>query len=205
MSEQPLTPAEVRNRIVQVRRVRFGDVQPLPLNPKSHPQFQREAFRGAVRQVGFASVPLAYHSTKLGGKLTWVDGNMRGAELADYEGDVAITDLTDEEAAFAVVTLDPISYLARTDSEMLEAVLHDVHAQSAAVGEMIARYAEGAGLFTDGLPENPVEDLTEGPDENPDADRSIKVIVGNADAYAEAHDAIQALLTANPQWEAMLG
>lgn len=203
MAEQPLLPNEVRNRIVEVRRTRFGDIAPLPLNPKSHPDFQRQAFRGAVRQVGFGSVPLAYWSAKLD-KWAWVDGHMRGDELADYVGDVAFTDFDDKEVEFMLVTLDPISYLARTDTEILGSLLADVQAESAAVQEMIARYAEGAGLFVDGLPDNNVEDLTEGPDESPKADNGIRVIVNNVGAYQDAHDAIQDLLAANPEWNAMI-
>lgn len=161
MSEKPLVPAEVRNRIVEVRKARYGDIKQLAHNPKDHPEFQRQAFRGAVRQIGFASVPLAYWSAKLDA-WAWVDGHLRGGELPDYEGDVAFTDFNDQEVEFALVTMDPIAYLAKANTEMLGGLLENIEAESAAVQEMIARYAEAAGMFP------PEEGGDEGGDKDPD-------------------------------------
>jgi len=109
VGEQPLRLEEIRSRIKGIERVRFGDVQPHPRNPKIHPQNQREAFRGVVRELGFVSIPIAYHSERTGG-LTWADGHLRGEEVADYVGEVAILDIDDKEADYLLVTADPIYF-----------------------------------------------------------------------------------------------
>ncbi len=152
MSEQPLTTEEIRNRVKTVQAVRFGDVLPHPHNPKDHHPEQREAFRGAVRDVGFTSIPIAYHSERHNGKLTWADGHLRGSEVADYVGQVAILDIDDKEADYVIATTDPIAGMVRYDNEKLDALLREVSSGSAAVMDMLAGLAEGAGLYLDEKP-----------------------------------------------------
>lgn len=141
---KPLTADEVRNRIVEVRKMRFGDIAPHKRNPKIHPDSQRDAFRGAVREIGFTSVPVAYVNGD--GVLTWADGHLRGSEVADYIGDVAILDITDAEAELLLVTADPIAALAEQDAEKLEELLRDVNTGDAALQQMLADMAEGVGI-----------------------------------------------------------
>lgn len=141
---KPLTADEVRNRIIEVRKVRFGDIAPHRRNPKIHPDSQRDAFRGAVREIGFTSVPVAYVNGD--GVLTWADGHLRGSEVADYIGDVAILDITDAEAELLLVTADPIAALAEQDTDKLEELLRDVNVGDAALQQMLADMAEGAGI-----------------------------------------------------------
>lgn len=143
MPTKPLTVDEIRNRVKEVRKVRFGSVAAHPRNPKRHPDNQRDAFRGAVREIGFASVPVAYYR---GDVLTWCDGHLRGSEVADYEGEVAILDITDAEADMLLVTADPIAYLAQTDAAALEALLRDVQTSDIVLQQMLANMAEEAGI-----------------------------------------------------------
>lgn len=144
-----LSVDEIRNRIIEVRKVRFGDIADDPRNPKNHPPAQREALRGAIREIGFASVPLARHS-ELTGKLTWADGHMRGSELADYVGDVAILDINDAEAALMLATFDPLAAMAETNAERLRDVLAEVRTGEAALQAMLAEMAERAGIVPKG-------------------------------------------------------
>lgn len=144
MAGKPLTVDEIRNRVVEVRKVRFGDVANHPRNPKKHPDNQRAAFRGAVREIGFASVPVAYVNGQ--GVLTWADGHLRGSEAADYVGDVAILDITDTEADLLLVTADPIAALAQTDAAALDALLQSVNTGDEALQQMLADMAEGVTL-----------------------------------------------------------
>lgn len=144
MATKPLTADEIRNRVVEVRKVRFGNVAAHPRNPKKHPDNQRAAFRGAVREIGFASVPVAYVNGA--GVLTWADGHLRGSEVADYVGDVAILDITDAEADMLLVTADPIAALAQTDAAALDALLRDVQTGDEALQQMLADMAEEAGI-----------------------------------------------------------
>lgn len=146
MATKPLTVDEIRNRVVEVKKLRFGDVAAHSRNPKRHPDNQRAAFRGAVREIGFASVPVAYHSERANGALVWADGHLRGSEAASYEGEVAILDITDAEADMLLVTADPIAYLAQTDAAALEALLKDVQTSDIALNQMLADMAEEAGI-----------------------------------------------------------
>lgn len=146
MAGKPLSVEEIRNRIIEIKKIRFGDVAAHPRNPKRHPDNQREAFRGAVREIGFASVPVAYHSGRANGALVWADGHLRGSEVADYVGEVAILDITDAEADMLLVTADPIAYLAQTDAAALEALLRDVQTSDIALQQMLADMAEEAGI-----------------------------------------------------------
>lgn len=140
-----LTASEVKNRVVEVKRVRFADVANHPLNPKFHPDNQRLAFRGSVREVGFTSVPVAYVNEA--GVLTWCDGHLRGSELADYVGDVAILDISDAEAAKILAYQDPIAALAELDKEKLDVLLRQVNSDNEAIQQMLASMAAEAGLY----------------------------------------------------------
>lgn len=63
---KPLAVDEIRNRIKEVRKVRFVDIKAHPRNPKIHGDNQRKAFRGSVQELGFTSVPLVYVSERNG-------------------------------------------------------------------------------------------------------------------------------------------
>ena len=156
-TDNRLTLAEVRNRIVETRRMRLGDILPNSHNWRRHSDGQRGAFRGVAREIGWAGVPLAYHSERNAGKLTYIDGHMREEELPDLEADVAITDLSDSEADYLLATFDPISAMAEADREALGAILANVQSSDAAVQEMLSGLAEREGvLFGNGKePEDP--------------------------------------------------
>lgn len=131
----------VRNRVTEVRRVRFGDVLAHPHNYRRHPANQRKALEGVVGEVGFASVPLAYYSERNGGALTWLDGHLRSEAFPAYEGDVAVLDVDDAEAALLLATLDPLAALATHDAEALDGLLRDVQTGDAAVQQLLADLA----------------------------------------------------------------
>jgi len=104
----------VRNRVIEVRSVRFADVKTHPRNPRRHSRKQGRVLQALVSEVGFASIPLAYHSETNHGALTWVDGHLRSQTFPDYQGQVAILDITDEEASVLLSTLDPLASMATT-------------------------------------------------------------------------------------------
>lgn len=145
MSDTP----DIRNRITEVRRMRLGDVAQCPFNWKDHPLSQIKAFEGVLKELGWMGVPLAYHSEKVGG-LAWADGNMRGKRLPDLEADVGITDLTDEEVKYALLTYDPIAAMAEANREKLGALLQGVQSDQAAVQEMLSELAEREGVVLGG-------------------------------------------------------
>lgn len=143
---QPLATDEIRNRIKEVRKVRFGEIANHPRNPKRHPQAQREAFRGSVRELGFVSVPLAYYSERENG-LCWADGHLRGSETSSYTGDVAILDIDDAEADKLLLYADPIAAMAEYESQQLDGLLREVQTGDEALQKMLVGLAESVDLY----------------------------------------------------------
>jgi hypothetical protein len=144
-----LDPETVRHRIIEHRRMRLGDVKVNPRNWKDHPEAQGEALDGILEEVGWLGSPIAYHSARLGGALTWADGNLRGARYPDLVDDVDIADITDAEADLILLTYDPIAAMAQANAAKLDAVLREAETGNAAVMALLAQVAEGAGLYLD--------------------------------------------------------
>lgn len=140
---------EIRNRIVEIRKVRLGDVAHNPRNWRGHGDGQRDSFRGVAREIGWAGVPLVYNSERTN-TLTYVDGHMRKEELPDLEAEVAVTDLTDEEADLLLATYDPIGQQAYADREKLGSLLQSVKSGEAGVQRLLGELAEREGVYFDG-------------------------------------------------------
>mgnify|MGYP001603774443 FL=1 len=146
---KPLATDEIRNRIIEVKRIRFGDIKKHERNPRIHGEAQRQAFRGSVRELGFTSMPLAYMSERAGG-LCWADGHLRGSEVAGYEGDVAILDINDAEADKLLLYADPIASMAEYESQQLSGLLADIGSEDEALRELLAELGETADTLGQG-------------------------------------------------------
>jgi len=140
---------ELRNRITEVRKMRLGDIAHNPVNWRSHPDRQREAFRGLAREIGWAGVPLVYQSERTG-TLTYLDGHMRKEEVPDLEADVAITDLNDAEADLFLAAYDTLGAAAAADREKLGALLQSVQSGEAGVQALLGELAEREGIYLSG-------------------------------------------------------
>lgn len=147
-----------RIRTVELRYVKAADIDPNPLNWRTHPQEQREALRGVLTEYGFAG---ALEAVEVDGRLRLLDGHLRHEELfaTDVEIPVLVLDLDEREARLHLATKDPLAALAGASAERLDALLRDVSTGSAAVQGLLASVSEGAGLaaFGSELPA-PVED-----------------------------------------------
>lgn len=140
MSEQ------YRNRIIETRLMRIGDIAPHPFNPRTHPQSQIDPLRGHLEETGKTRIPTVYRSERNNGALTFTDGHGRQAINPDELWTIAITDLTDAEADLDLAIGDPLAALAGTDSAKLEALLSEVSSGEAAVQQMLAGLAEQVGI-----------------------------------------------------------
>lgn len=107
-----------RNRIVRHIRMRAGDLVPHELNPRRHPNAQREALADLYDEVGFARSLLAYPLPD--GRLKLIDGHLRRDLTPDLEVDVEVLDVDDEEARKLLLSLDPLVQLAHTDEATLQ-------------------------------------------------------------------------------------
>jgi hypothetical protein len=138
MSEQ------MRDRVVELRRVRAGDLRPNPRNWRLHPRHQEEALRDLLAEIGFADAVLARELED--GALELVDGHLRRSIDPDAVVPVLILDVDEAEADKLLVTLDPLAALATADPEPLRALLESVGTASEDVRMMLADLATSTDL-----------------------------------------------------------
>jgi len=123
---------------------------PNPSNWRVHPPAQREALAGVLEEVGWAGALLWNERTE-----RLVDGHLR-LDVALRENRDAVPVLigswSDAQEKEILATLDPIAAMAEADSAQLDALLREVNSGSAAVMDMLAGLAEGAGLYLDEKP-----------------------------------------------------
>jgi len=154
---RPATPvaAPWRSRIVGT-----GEEAPDALianerNWRVHPKAQREALAGVLDEVGYVATVLVNRRT---GRL--VDGHLR-VDLARGRREAAIpvtyVDLSAEEEAVILASLDPLAAMATTDEAKLRELLAGVSVDSEALAAMLAAL----------VPAEPREGLTD-PDDIPD-------------------------------------
>jgi DNA modification methylase len=135
--------APIRDRVVELRRVRAAELAENPRNWRRHPAVQRRALRALLREIGYADALLAREQD---GGLVLVDGHLRRSLDPDRVVPVLVLDLTEEEADKLLATLDPIAALAVADPNALEALLARVNSSSAAVRDLLEGLARQAKL-----------------------------------------------------------
>lgn len=87
---------DIRDRVIEVRKMRLGDCVPNERNWRKHPKNQRGGYLSIAERIGFAGTLLARLLPDGGVKL--IDGHMRQASHPDLVAHVAITDLSEAEA-----------------------------------------------------------------------------------------------------------
>lgn len=134
----------IRNRNVEIRRVRAGDLAPNSANWRTHPDSQKNALQGLLAEVGFVGTLLAYQPP--GKPLTLIDGHLRSETAPDTEVDVCIVDLTEAEAAKVLASYDPLAALAEADAAKLDELLREVETGSEALAAMLDELAQENGI-----------------------------------------------------------
>lgn len=135
---------EIRDRIIDFRRVKASELRPNPRNWRSHPESQQNALRGILAEVGYVDALLARPLPD--GSLELVGGHLRAETTPDMEVPVIVTDLSEEEAAKILVTFDPLAAMAETNTDMLKGLLDEIETGNAAVREMLDALAVDAGI-----------------------------------------------------------
>lgn len=106
-----------------------------PQNWRIHPKEQQDALSGILGEVGWVQSVIVNRTT---GHL--VDGHLR-VSIALRDGakkvPVVYVDLTPEEEALVLATIDPIAGLAGTDSKILDELLAEVSSTSAEVQKLL--------------------------------------------------------------------
>ncbi len=146
MAERPARRPErkpVRDRVIELRRVRAQDLKDHPRNWRQHPERQRRALRALLSEIGYADALLAREED---GHLVLIDGHLRRSLDPDQVVPVLVLDVSAQEADKLLVTLDPLAGLAGSDPERLSELLDRVATSSAAVRELLDTVARGAHL-----------------------------------------------------------
>lgn len=138
-SEHPIV-----DRVVELRRVRAGDLVPNPRNWRRHPASQRKALRALLNDVGFADAILARQLA--GGALEIVDGHLRQSMDPDMVVPVLVLDVDDHEASKLLLTLDPLSAMATADPEPLLTLLASFDTADEDLRMMLANVASDAQI-----------------------------------------------------------
>jgi len=134
---------ELRDRIVRHARVDPNDLTVNPKNWRGHPSHQQKFLGGVMDQIGWVEEVMVNEHTG-----TIIDGHLRVA-LAISRGESSVpvryVDLTEEDEALVLATLDPLTSMATTDQDKLDDLLLETQAGNDSVEallEMLASKSE---------------------------------------------------------------
>mgnify|MGYP000849591287 FL=1 len=146
-----VTPATIKNRIIDVRKIKASELLDNPLNFRQHPENQKAAMLGVLKEIGATDILKVYKSPEAGGKLRLIDGHLRKDIAPDFEWWCAELDLTDEEAKKALATHDAITNMAEIDRILYSEVINQIEIDDKAVNAMLADLAfeVNAPIFDD--------------------------------------------------------
>jgi len=152
---------QIRDRILELRRVPARTLLANPKNWRTHPKAQQRALRGILEEVGYADALIARETPE---GLVLVDGHLRAETTPEQEVPVLVLDVTEAEADKLLATLDPLAGMAGRDDELLRQLLEVVETQSEALADLFAGLDPGeprAGATDpDDIPEPPGEATT---------------------------------------------
>jgi DNA modification methylase len=150
----------IRDRIVDFRRVRAGDLVPCPKNWRIHGKEQRAALQGILSEIGYADAALA--RVLPDGRFGVIDGHLRQSLDPEQMIPTLVLDLTEAEADKLMLTLDPLAAMAEADKDALAKLLAEASAGSEAVQRMLDDLARQNAIVMAGI-----DGLTD-PDEIPE-------------------------------------
>ena len=138
---------QIRDRIIDFRRVSASSLVPNPKNWRIHNDRQRNILQGILAEIGYADALLVRELPD--GSLQLIDGHLRAeVSVAAHRSDggettpnqkvpVLVLDLNDAEADKLLATLDPLAALADTDQTMLDDLLAQIETENVAVQEFL--------------------------------------------------------------------
>jgi hypothetical protein len=118
----------IRNRIVAHVTVRAGDLVPHPNNWRRHPPDQCRALEDSLAELGDVRSLLGYRLPD--GRIQLIDGHLRRDLDPERTVTVELVDLSEEEAAKALLTLDPLAALADTDAKAVQTLFTVLRTES---------------------------------------------------------------------------
>jgi len=137
--------SKIKNRIVGSGEEQLDQIMFNPRNWRIHPLSQQDALKGVLEEVGWVQQVIINKRT---GNL--IDGHLR-CQLAAREGQktipVVYVDVSEDEEALVLATLDPIAAMAATDKVKLDELFQNINSDNENVQKMISEIAEKEGLL----------------------------------------------------------
>lgn len=145
-----------QDRITRFERVASDSITPHPFNFRTHPDYQRNVVTGLLDEVGWVDAIKVNERT---GHV--IDGHLRLEQALQSGEDVPVLflDLTEEEEALALATLDKSAELAGVDANNLEVLIDKIDVNDVAVLSFVDDLKVDTGLG----PEKPPKDPGDGP------------------------------------------
>ena len=153
----PVASPTYRNRVLELRYLKPGEIADHPLQWRLHPETQKAAVEGVLREIGIAGVLLVYQSAANGGGYTAVDGHLRKSVDPDQTWPCVVLDVDDAESAYLLSTHATLSAMAEASATQLEALLREVSSGESAVQQLLAQLAEQHGVAPPGFQPTGVE------------------------------------------------
>jgi len=142
---------KIKNRIIGSGEEQLDQIMFNPRNWRIHPLSQQDALKGVLEEVGWVQQVIVNKRT---GNL--IDGHLR-CQLAAREGaqtiPVVYVDLSEEEEALVLATLDPIAAMAATDKQKLQEILSSVESENEQINQLIEEISERESLIKHEVPE----------------------------------------------------
>ncbi len=145
-----------QNRIIGTGSLPAADFLANEANWRIHPKGQQDALGGTLGEIGWIQQVIVNKRTSSEwgrdqNVETLVDGHLR-VSLALSRSDaepvpVVYVDLTPNEERLALATIDPLSAMAATDRDQLDALLREVQTGDAAVMAMLDQLAAKSGII----------------------------------------------------------
>ena len=153
----------IKNRIIELRQVKAGDLLENPRNWRTHPEAQRSALTAVLDEVGIAGALVGYETED---GLRLIDGHLRKEQDPEQEWPVLVLDVDDLEADKLLVTMDPLAAMADANEQVLADLIDSIDTDSDDLRKMLDDLASDNPLPTNGevvedeVPEAPKDPIT---------------------------------------------
>jgi len=142
---------EIKNRIKELRYVPASQLKKNEFNWRIHSEYQLDLLKGIIEEVGFAGAVIVRELTD--GSLEIIDGHARVELAGNEEIPVLVLDVNESEAKKILATYDPISSLADTDAERLNALLDEVEVANQNIVQLFEQLKTKAENYGQEAPE----------------------------------------------------
>lgn len=136
----------IRDRVIELRRVRADELIANPANWRRHPEPQRRALEAALAEIGMAGAVIARQTPE---GLELLDGHLRADIDPDAILPVLVVDLDDGESAKLLATFDPIGAMAETDKASLKRLIGELSPSGAGLSDLLERLVHTQSAETD--------------------------------------------------------